>query len=186
MEKSPQLKWYALSVYARQERAAYAEIAGLGLETFLPVCMVRRLWSDRIKQLEQPLFPGYLFVRLELTAEARIRLIRLQQVIDLVGKNWGYASSVPDAQIESLRLLLASEKLLEPTLKLISGTEVMISQGPLRGALGIVEREASGKRRIVVQVPLLGRGIRTELSADDVLSFEELGLTSGDRPGALL
>jgi transcription antitermination factor NusG len=186
MEKNQQLKWYALSVYARQEKAAHAEIAGLGLETFLPTSPVRRLWSDRVKQLEQPLFPGYLFVRLELTAETRIRLIRLHQVIDLVGKNWGYASSVPDIQIESLRLLLASEKILEPTLKLISGTEVMISQGPLRGTSGIVEREASGQRRIIVQVPLLGRGVRTVLSVDDVLSYEELGLTNGDRQGVPL
>ncbi len=186
METSPQPKWYALSVYSRQEKAAHSEILGLGIESFLPTSPIRRLWSDRIKQLEQPLFPGYLFIRLDLNSEIRIKLIRIRQVIDLVGKKQGYASSIPESQIDSLKLLLCSERLLEPILRLVSGTEVMISAGPLKGALGIVEREASGKRRIVVQVPLLGRGVRTELSVDDVLSYEELGLTSGDRQGALL
>jgi len=186
MEKNQSPKWYALSVYARQEKAAYTEISDFGMEAFLPTSPIRRLWSDRIKQLEQPLFPGYLFVKLELTAERRIQLIRLRQVIDLVGKSWNYASSVPDSQINSLRLLLSSAQLLEPTTRLIAGTEVMISQGPLKGTFGIIEREATGKRRIVVQVPLLGRGVRTELSVDDVLSYEELGFTSGERLGVPL
>lgn len=183
MEKIPQLdKWYALSVYSRQEKAAHAEILNSGIESFLPTSPVRRLWSDRVKQLEQPLFPGYLFVHLKLTPEARIRLIRLRQVIDLVGKNKNYAasgmmvSSIPETQIDSLKRLLESPNLLEPTHKLISGTEIMVSSGPLKGAYGIVEREPSGKRKIIVQVPLLGRGVRTELSVDDVLSYEELGL----------
>lgn len=178
METNKQPKWYALSVYSRQEKAAHAEILGLGLESFLPTSPTRRLWSDRIKQIEQPLFPGYLFVQLNLSLETRIQLIRLRQVIDFVGKSWGMiASSIPESQIESLKLLLRSRQFLEPTFRLVPGTEVMISQGPLKGAFGIVEREASGKRRIIVQVPLLGRGVRTELLADDVLSYKELGLT---------
>ena len=168
-------RWYALAVYARQEKAAHTEILGLGVESFLPTQVVRRLWSDRVKQLQQPLFPGYLFVRSVLTAELRVKLIRLRQVVDLVGKKKSLESSsiamhIPDAQIESLKLLVDSQKTLEPTQKLIAGTEVMISQGPLKGAMGIIEREASGKRRIIVQLSLLGRGVRTELSVDDVLS----------------
>jgi len=183
MNTTPPLpKWYALSVYSRQEKAAHSEIQAFGLESFLPTAPVRRLWSDRVKQLEQPLFPGYLFVKLALSPEVRIKLIRLRQVIDLVGKNKNYATSgvmvscIPENQIDSLRLLIQSPNLLEPTQRLIAGTEVMISAGPLKGAYGIVEREPSGKRRIIVQVPLLGRGVRTELSVDDVLSHQELGL----------
>src|SRR3989338_8202181 len=164
-------RWYALSVYSRQEKAAYAEIRGLGVETFLPTSMERRLWSDRIKQLEQPLFPGYLFVRLSLNLETRIKLIRLRQVIDFVGKSQSYVVGfIPDTQIESLRVLLKTPQFLEPTHRLVVGTEVRIAAGPLKGAYGIVEREPTCKRRIVVQVPLLGRGVRTELSVDDVLT----------------
>lgn len=195
----PSDKWYALSVYSRQEKAAHSEIQALGVESFLPTSPVRRLWSDRIKQLQQPLFPGYLFVRLALNPESRIKLIRLRQVIDLVGKNKNYStsgmmvSSIPETQIDSLRLLIRSPHLLEPTQRLVAGTEVKIATGPLKGAYGIVEREPSGKRRIIVQVPLLGRGVRTELSVDDVLSYQELKLpsmhlssTSDDKRGVLL
>jgi transcription antitermination factor NusG len=39
----------------------------------------------------------------------------------------------------------------------------------LKGVTGVVEEAADGQRRLVVQVALLGRGVRTVLSADDVL-----------------
>ncbi|MES2504694.1 MAG: UpxY family transcription antiterminator [Myxococcota bacterium] len=174
-------KWYALAVYTRQEKAAHEEIASLGVESFLPTRQTRKLWSDRIKQSSEPLFPGYLFVNLALTAELRVKIIRLKQVQDLVGRQkvtgaGSMAIHIPDQQIDSLRLLIGSQKVLEPTQKLIKGTQVRISQGPLKGAHGVIEQEPTGSRRIIVQLPLLGRGVKTELSADDVLSYEELGL----------
>lgn len=184
MENNPVPKWYALSVYTRQERAAYEEIRGLGVESFWPTAQVRRLWSDRVKRIEQSLFPGYLFVRLELDPEARIRLIRLNQVVDFVGKSKSFlasgyiAASIPDSQIDSLKILMQSKDSLEPISQLVSGTEVMISQGSLKGVWGIILKEPNGKKRVVVQVPLLGRGISVELPAEEVLCRRELGLSA--------
>ncbi|MBL4819241.1 MAG: UpxY family transcription antiterminator [Deltaproteobacteria bacterium] len=172
-------RWYALSVYTRQEKSAVSEISRLGFESFLPTHPVRKLWSDRIKKLDTPLLPGYLFIHINLTPETRVKLIRLRSIFDLVGKQKYpelglIASPIPDSQINSLKAMLQSKQLLEPTTQLLPGTEVMISQGPLKGVCGVVEKAVSGKRRIIVQLPLLGRGIRTELSADDVLSYQEL------------
>jgi transcription antitermination factor NusG len=175
-------RWYAVAVFARQEKAACGELVKLGFESYLPMRSIRRCWSDRIKEVNVALFPGYLFVHLQLELETRVRMLRLRQIIDLVGRCKDERNlsvrHIPNGQIESLKLLIASKQDLEPINQLVRGTEVKILRGPFKGAIGIVEKEPSGKRRIVVQIPLLGRGVRTEVSADDLMSKEELGVYS--------
>ena len=170
--------WYALSVFARQEKAADSELRRLGFETYLPLNRVRRCWSDRIQELRIALFPGYMFVRTHLDAERRVRMIRLKQVIDLVGRSVAsetmIAAAISDDQMLSLMTVVESHQEMEPINQLIKGTEVKILRGVFKGATGIVEQEPSGKRKLIVQIPILGRGVRTEVCADDLLSMAEL------------
>jgi transcription antitermination factor NusG len=136
------------------------------------VSVERRAWTDRVKRIEVPLFPGYVFVRLALTAERRVRLLKCRGVVDVVGRAAGrpdVAPAVDDASILALQRLVASERALDPVKQLVPGTTVVVGAGPLRGIHGVVEEAADGQRRLVVQVALLGRGVRTMLHADDVL-----------------
>lgn len=171
-------RWYAISVFARQEKAAAKELTNLGADIFLPLAPQRRLWSDRIKTLQVALFPGYLFVNTMLDAETRFRLLKPRQVIDIVGKHKGsaqiIAQHIPDEQINSLKRMLEQASSLEPLSHLVKGAQVKVMQGPFAGTVGIVEDVPGLSRKLVVQIPLLGRGVRTTLSADDVLAFAEL------------
>src|ERR1700739_123322 len=54
----------ALQVRSRYENIAAAHLSGKGYECFLPLYKTRRRWSDRFKEMECPLFPGYVFCRL--------------------------------------------------------------------------------------------------------------------------
>src|ERR1700682_4995771 len=56
--------WFALQVRSRYENIVTAHLSGKGYESFLPLHKTRRRWSDRFKEIEQPLFPGYVFCRL--------------------------------------------------------------------------------------------------------------------------
>lgn len=164
--------WYALAVHARQERAAAAAVTPIVDEVFLPLRVERRLWRDRVKRLELALFPGYLFVRTPLTAAKRVQLLRPRWTLDLVGRLPGselIARAIPEHEIASLRTAVSSGRLLEPELQLSQGTPVVVVAGPLRGVRGIIQQEAGARRRLVVQVELLGRGVRTELSTDEVV-----------------
>ena len=172
MEREATLRWHALKVHARQEKGAKDELCARAFEVFLPTTVERRIWSDRIQRIELALFPGYLFVRTALSAERRIELIKARGVIDLVGKLPGdarIARSIPDWEIASLRAVMASERDIDPVSRLVPGTLVEVGAGPLKGARGVVEQCPDGKRRLVVQVALLGRGVRCVLSADDVV-----------------
>ena len=64
--------WYAVRVRSRFEFVTSAVLAERGFETFLPSYRSRRAWSDRIKEVEIPLFPGYLFCRFDAADPYRV------------------------------------------------------------------------------------------------------------------
>lgn len=170
------LRWHGLGVHARQEKAAAQDLSRRGFEVFLPTTTERRIWSDRIQDVEHALFPGYLFLRCELSAKRRVEALKARGVFDLVGKLPGdarIARAIPDWEIESLRSLVDVGRALDPVSRLVRGTVVEVGAGPLKGARGIVEEAADGRRRLVVQVALLGRGVRCQLHADDVVLAAE-------------
>lgn len=169
----PEPRWYALAVLARKEKAAADDLGRRGIEAFLPLYVERRIWSDRIHRVERALLPGYLFVRAALCPAVRVELLKARGAMDLVGRLPGdvrIARSVPDWQVESLQAVAASERTLDPVSRFAPGALVEVGTGPLKGARGVVEQGADGKRRLVVQVELLGRGVRCVLCADDVVA----------------
>lgn len=170
-------QWYALAVHVRSEHTAAHDVATRVDEVFVPSRRERRAWSDRIVVRDEPLFPGYVFVRVAgaLTAERRVALLRSRHVHDVVGRSPSPARSGAVAracdprEIEALRIVVAADRAVDPIERLVVGKHISIVSGPLRGARGVVEVGPDGHRRLVVQVALLGRGVRTLLSADDVV-----------------
>jgi transcription antitermination factor NusG len=101
-----------------------------------------------------------------------VQLLKVKGVVDVVGRQVGRADVAPaidDAELTSLRRLVESARALDPSEKLVEGTAVIVGAGPLKGVRGVVEEGLDGQRRIVVNVALLGRAVRTLLTADDVL-----------------
>ena len=58
-------KWYVLYVNVRHEKKVFDRLHELNVETYLPLVKTQKQWSDRVKTIEQPLFTGYVFVKLE-------------------------------------------------------------------------------------------------------------------------
>lgn len=165
-------RWYALAVHTRSERRAADALGSVVDDIFLPARIDRRAWSDRIQTVEVPLFPGYLLVKTAMTPEKRVSLLKVKHVVDVVGRQVGrsdVAPSVPDHEVVSLQTVLGLDRAMDPVEKLVKGTPVVVGAGPLKGVRGIVEEGVDGQRRLVVTIGLLGRGVRTRLSGDDVL-----------------
>ncbi len=80
---SSMVSWYALQVRSRKENYVASQISGQGYECLLPTYKSVRKWSDRVKELEQPLFPGYLFCRFDF--QDRRPLITTPGVLQIVG-----------------------------------------------------------------------------------------------------
>ena len=66
------VQWYALYLRSRFKKKAYAELLRKDIECFLPLIEEVRVWSDCKKKVEEPLFPGYVFVKTDLQDKEHI------------------------------------------------------------------------------------------------------------------
>jgi transcription termination/antitermination protein NusG len=156
--------WVALVVRPRAERNVQAGLTNAGLETFVPWHGVRRRWSDRVKVLQQNLFPGYIFCR---STFAERLLVMNQPGVEHVVSFDRSPALIPDAEISSLRRIVASGLPLGPWPFLKAGDRVRIERGVLAGMEGTLARD-SNSWRIVVSVNALQRAIAVEVDRDTV------------------
>ncbi|HVT91942.1 MAG TPA: transcription termination/antitermination NusG family protein [Bryobacteraceae bacterium] len=151
--------WYALSLRAGRERLASAALTGMGYEMFRPTRTVRRRWSDRVKQFEDALFPGYAFCRFD--AGKRLPILTAPGVVSIVGIGKRLLP-VDEAEIEAIRRLVASGLPLYPTPFLHVGRPVRIEEGALAGIEGILT-EVRNRHRVVASISLLQRSVAVEI-----------------------
>ena len=154
--------WFALRVRPKHERTAAQYLKRLGFEEYVPLHKVRRRWSDRMKELETALFPGYIFCRF--SREERLRVLNSPGVESVVG--FGRTDApVEHSEIQAVRSLIATGKPLAPWPFLRIGQNVSIDSGPLSGLRGVVVREHDSWR-VVVSVEALDRSIAIEVDRD--------------------
>lgn len=154
-------KWFALQVRVRHELGVGKFLAGRGYDPFLPLYRSRRRWSDRIKVVDEPLFPGYLFCRFDLNN--RLPILTTPGVIQIVGFNRSPAP-VDEREIDMIRDLVGSGLPAQPWPYLHVGERVQIDAGPLRGLEGLLV-ELRGSHRLVVSVTLLQRSVAVEIDS---------------------
>jgi transcription termination/antitermination protein NusG len=154
--------WFALRVRPNYEKPVAAALRGKGFEEFLPLVRSRRQWSDRVKMMDLPLFPGYLFCRLNL--EQRMPLLTTPGFLYLVGvgKN---PEPVDESEIEAIQSVLRSGLPVTPFPSLMVGQKVRLKHGPLRGLEGVVTKIAN-QHRMYVAVTLLKRSISVEVAPE--------------------
>ena len=158
-------RWYAVSTCARHEKWVACQMSRLAIEHFLPVYKSQRRWKDRRKELELPLFPGYLFVRIAL--RNRLQVLRIPGVAHLVGTQ-GKPSHLPDPEIARLQAGLLPGNGLTPHPFLKVGRRVRVATGPLAGTEGILVRRKDGLR-VVLCVDLIQRSFALEIDESDVV-----------------
>ena len=161
--------WFAIRTSPRWEQRASSELSQRGLETYLPLCRVKRRWSDRTKIVDEPLFTGYLFGRFRLTD--RIRVLEAPGVKQILGIG-PHPAPIGESEIDNLRTLVDAKPVLVPWPYLREGQRVRIDHGPLSGVEGFVVRAGQGALRIVVSVDLLQRSVAAEIDRDCVGSVE--------------
>ncbi len=144
------INWYLIHAKARQEGMAEMNLQHLGVETFCP--RFKQIKANRCKtQAERkgPLFPGYLFVRVDMATEYR-KVTYAHGVLRVV--NFGSAPAlVAEEIIHSIRarenngvVVLSSSSSLKP------GQAVLIDKGPFSGFEAIFEQELNGIQRVAL------------------------------------
>jgi transcription antitermination factor NusG len=162
------LPWYALQVRPRFEKIIASTLVSKGFEGFLPLYRHRSRWSDRMKEVELPLFPGYLFCKFDINK--RLPILVTPGVMHVVGVG-KVAYPVDDSEIAALQSIVISGLQTEPRSYLNIGEKVRIEIGPLAGIEGILQA-MRGSSRLIVSVSLLQRSVSVEINENWVVPVE--------------
>jgi transcription antitermination factor NusG len=161
--------WFALQTRPKNERKVERLLNQKRYDCFTPTYRSKRKWSDRIIEIDSPLFPGYVFCRFNSSALGKA--IATQGVTRVVGFG-GTPAEVAKEEVEALRVLAQTSFLREPWKYLPHGTLVLVETGPLAGVQGII-CASEDKRRLVISVTLLQRSVAIQLDEDTVISVIE-------------
>jgi transcription antitermination factor NusG len=156
------LPWYAVHVRSNCERLVHRALEDKGYELFLPMYSEQRRWSDRVKQVDVPLFPGYVFCRFD--SQDRLPVLQAPGVVQIVG-NGKLPVPIAEEEIEAVKIVLKSNLPYLPWPSLAPGHRVVVDRGPLMGVQGVL-LQTRYPRRLVVSITMLHRAVAVELDAN--------------------
>jgi len=155
-KSSSESKWYAIYTRPRAEKLVYLRLVEVEIETFLPLQKTYRTWSDRKKLVEKPLLPSYIFVKIARSSFPKI--YNTAGVVKFVSFE-GQPVSIPQKQIDNLRLLINSDSEIEVTSeKFSAGDNVEVTNGVLAGLTGELIKIGT-KNRVIVRIDRLDQNL---------------------------
>jgi transcription antitermination factor NusG len=163
------LPWFALYVKPRHEKNVAFILEKKGYEAFLPTYSHRARYH---KNFDLPLFPSYVFCRIDLSQ--RLPILTTPGVFSIVG-NGPEPEAISERELQAVRRLTQSGLMPVPWPYVVPGQEVSVESGPLEGVQGVVV-DASNERWLVVSVNLLRRSVAVKLDRE----FLHVKVISGD------
>ena len=151
--------WFAAYTAPRHEKFVQAQLTAKQIQSFLPLYTVVRRWKNGVRrEIQHPLFPGYVFVRLD--ANERLPVLQTAGVVYIVG-NGTSPLPVDDQEMHALRVG-AQHASLSPHPPVSTGDVVSITRGPFKGVTGRVQH-ASGTLTFVVTIQLIQRSFAIDV-----------------------
>ncbi|MBI4875543.1 MAG: hypothetical protein HY822_12990 [Acidobacteria bacterium] len=154
--------WFAIRVRSNYERTTSTILRGKGFDEFAALYPTKRRWSDRLKGMLVPLFPGYIFCRFN--PLNRLPIVSTPGVVHIVGLG-NEPEPVEESEIAALRTLVFSGLPACPWPFLREGQRVEVQYGSLAGVEGVVVR-VKNHVRLVLSVTLLQRSVAVEIDRD--------------------
>ena len=154
--------WFVLQVQPRREMAVAHLLDYKGYEHYVPMLLVRRQWSDRVKEYETPALPGYVFCRMDVQFHSLI--VTTPGITRILGCG-GRPEPVLEPEIRWLQRVFASGSDISRSEFTTAGARVRIQSGPLTGVEGTVVL-VKAQKRLVVSVTIMQRSVSTELDAN--------------------
>jgi transcription termination/antitermination protein NusG len=156
-------EWFAVYTRPRHEKKVAEQLTKKGILVFLPLRSVISHWKDRRKEVQFPLFTGYVFVNIVL--EDRLSVLRIPGVVQFVASE-GKPVAIPDYQIDAVRQLVSSGLKYDPYPYVKEGMRVTIRNGPLKGVEGLVLAKRK-KHLLVLSVDLIQQSASLEIDIND-------------------
>jgi transcription antitermination factor NusG len=171
--------WFAAYTYSHHEKRVASHFTEREIESFFPLYPALRRWRNGCEmKLDLPLFPNYVFVRMD--PADRVRVLEVPGVLSLVGFGRRLAP-LPDFEIETLRSSVGQRR-VEPHPYLVVGERVRIKAGAMIGLEGVLVRKKNNFR-VVLGLEAILQSVAVEVDAEDVEVVTGQGARGVSVPG---
>ncbi len=160
-------RWYLVQAKTGLETRARAHLERQQFEVFLPTILRTVRHARRSETKKVPLFPGYLFVALDLHEDHWGAVSNTVGVIRLVIAD-GRPLPVPRGIVECLLERDTDKGLDLAKGNLVAGSKVRVLSGPFADQLAHVERMA-GPERVRILLDLMGNHVPIEVEVPHLL-----------------
>ncbi|MBL7702885.1 MAG: UpxY family transcription antiterminator [Ferruginibacter sp.] len=166
--KSYKQGWALIYTKPRHEKKVFGQLTEMGIHSFLPLTQKIRIWRNQKKYVHEPLFPGYVFIKVN-------KLEEYYQSLECDGslyyvKFGKEIAKVNNETIDKLRII--ADKKLDVEVsdsRFAPGQIVEIKKGVFLG----VRCEVVNYRnidKILVRIPFLNRNVLAHISQDTIAS----------------
>jgi transcription antitermination factor NusG len=158
-----ELRWFVAHTKPRREKKLAGYCQRQGIAATLPCYNSAHKYRGKTVVFQKPLFPGYVFLQLELGQKVSVRqnehMARLLEVFD---------QETFQRQLQDI--LFALETNLEVRLapSIGEGMRVRIKAGPLQGLEGWVERRY-GMNTVLLRLDFINRAAAVKIDADQLV-----------------
>jgi len=160
------LRWYAIQTKGNKEKEVAKRLTDSKIEIFLPWLRDRRRLGSKFQWVLVPLFPGYLFCRLDIVVSGKTA--RYAPGVKDFLKFGNEITEIPNDIIVALQERCPEGIAAIDPLSLTAGDSVKIKEGPFAGLEAIFEKQMKGSERVAVLLELLGRQTRLILPSETV------------------
>jgi len=169
--ESPNYQWYAIYTRANAEKKLFDNLKENNIECYLPTRKVLKVWSDRKKWVEQPLFRCYIFVKV--SYKEFFTALNTPGVVCYVSFG-GKAQSIPEAQINNIRTFLdqCDHEVTVSYERIQKGVSVEVLHGSLQGVKGEVIN-ICGQSRLLIRIDSMNCSLYANISREEVRLLEE-------------
>ncbi|MCI4670764.1 MAG: UpxY family transcription antiterminator [Bacteroidia bacterium] len=151
--------WYSIYTRSKFERSMLFALEQKKFEAYLPLVKEKRIWSDRVKTLEVPLLPGYIFVKC--SQKELTELYPIRGFVKLISEE-GKPAIIRDEEIELLKKIVSHGSNIETSNSFKAGEKVKIVRGPFCGMEGKIAY-IKGKNRVIFQLESVKQCISIEV-----------------------
>lgn len=170
MQKNQNYSWYAIYTRSRAEKKVHEALCNANIDCYLPLRKVKKQWSDRVKTVEEPVLPGYIFVK--------VSKVEYFDALNVPGALMyvyfeGKAAKIPESQIIGLQKFTQyfNDQMVVDTSRINIADRVEVVAGPLKGVVGEVV-EIRGKERLLLRFGNLGYTVHVEMNSEWLKHFK--------------
>jgi transcription elongation factor/antiterminator RfaH len=162
MKETDQRNWFVVRTKAGDEHRANTNLLHQEIETFLPLFKNHYFRSGRMIQTVKPLFPNYLFAKLDLDLQyAKVKWTR--GVSRILGNREGPVP-ISGIVVQTIQDRIGKDNLIELEEEIKEGDLVQVTSGPLKDLVGVFQKRMSGKDRVKILLNLIGVDVPVQIS----------------------